>query len=163
MNMRMVCIGAVAIALLAGRLASGQDISPAHQPKNKMHAMEIRQEQLDPEQRRADMQFNNQMRNIHLEKQRQELDLDRQAVEAQKQTVVPGKDGYRRHHDKMKHFCGFMLVCLVVNILLAIWIYQDIRRRNTGSGVWIVLALLTGLLGTLVYAVVRLGDKPAAA
>jgi hypothetical protein len=47
---------------------------------------------------------------------------------------------------------------LVVHILLAVWVYTDIRKLNRGSGIWIVIALLTGLLGTLVYAVVRLGD-----
>jgi len=43
--------------------------------------------------------------------------------------------------------------------LCAVWVYQDIRRRASGSGIWIVIALLTGLLGTLVYAVVRLGEN----
>ena len=55
-----------------------------------------------------------------------------------------------------------MFICFIVHILLAIWVYGDIRRRNTGSGIWIIITLLTGLLGALVYAIVRLGDKPAA-
>jgi hypothetical protein len=29
---------------------------------------------------------------------------------------------------------------------------------NRGSGIWIVIVLLAGLLGALVYAVVRIGD-----
>jgi hypothetical protein len=37
-------------------------------------------------------------------------------------------------------------------------VYQDIRARNAGSGLWIVLVLVAGLLAALVYAVVRLGD-----
>ena len=54
---------------------------------------------------------------------------------------------------------GFLfLICGVVHILVAIWVYIDIRQLNRGSGIWIVIALLTGLLGALVYAVVRLGD-----
>lgn len=53
----------------------------------------------------------------------------------------------------------FMLVMLVVHILLAIWVYQDIRKRNSESGIWIIIALLTGLLGTAVYAIVRLGES----
>jgi hypothetical protein len=39
---------------------------------------------------------------------------------------------------------------------------MDIRQLNRGSGLWIVIALLTGLLGALVYAVVRLGDARGA-
>ena len=52
-----------------------------------------------------------------------------------------------------------LAVCFVVHILVGVWVYQDIRRRNAGSGIWIALGLLTGLLGALVYAVVRLGDS----
>jgi hypothetical protein len=52
-----------------------------------------------------------------------------------------------------------LLLLAVVHILCAVWVYQDIRRRAGGSGLWIVIALLTGLLGTLVYAVVRLGES----
>jgi hypothetical protein len=55
--------------------------------------------------------------------------------------------------------CGLLMVmCLVVHILVAVWVFQDIRTRGTGSGIWIVIALIAGLLGALVYAVVRLGD-----
>jgi hypothetical protein len=47
---------------------------------------------------------------------------------------------------------------VIVHILVAIWVYMDIRQLNRGSGIWIVIALLTGLLGGLVYAIVRIGD-----
>jgi hypothetical protein len=50
------------------------------------------------------------------------------------------------------------LICLLIHILLAVWVYQDIRKRGRGSGIWIVVVLLTGLCGTLVYALVRLRD-----
>ena len=50
---------------------------------------------------------------------------------------------------------------LVVWLLLAVWVFQDIRKRNAGSGLWIVVTLLTGLLGAVLYALVRIGDKPA--
>ena len=57
---------------------------------------------------------------------------------------------------------GLMLLgAAVIHILLAVWVYQDLRRRNTGSGIWIVITLLAGLCGAAVYALVRLGDKPA--
>ena len=58
------------------------------------------------------------------------------------------------------HLLGMlMLGCLVIHILLAIWVYQDIRRRTTGSGIWIVVTLLAGLCGAAVYALVRIGEK----
>ncbi|MFC1781606.1 hypothetical protein ACFLZ8_05035 [Planctomycetota bacterium] len=57
-----------------------------------------------------------------------------------------------------------LLIIVVINILCAIWVYLDIQKRTRESGIWIVIALLTGLLGTLVYAIVRLGEgtKPKA-
>ena len=63
------------------------------------------------------------------------------------------------HHGKGKACGAIFVVCAVIHILLAMWVYQDIRKRNTGSGLWIVITLLTGLLGALVYAIVRIGDK----
>ena len=64
-------------------------------------------------------------------------------------------------HLRMEHtpLCALvMTLCIVVHILVAVWVFQDIRSRGTGSGIWIVIALIAGLLGALVYAVVRLGD-----
>jgi hypothetical protein len=54
----------------------------------------------------------------------------------------------------------FFIICLLVNILTAVWVYQDIKIRHVGSGIWVVIALLTGLFGAFVYAIVRLGDTP---
>jgi hypothetical protein len=63
------------------------------------------------------------------------------------------------HRGRCRPLCGLLMVmCLVVHILVAVWVYKDIRTRGTGSGIWIVIALISGLLGALVYAVVRLGD-----
>ena len=56
-----------------------------------------------------------------------------------------------------------LLVCFVVHILLTVWVYQDIRRRNSGSGIWVAVTLMTGLLGAAVYALVRLGDRQSQA
>jgi hypothetical protein len=68
------------------------------------------------------------------------------------------------HRLMLKRFlCLLMTTCVLVHILTAVWVYQDIQRRHVGSGLWIVIALLTGLCGTLVYAVVRLGDAPKTA
>ena len=88
-------------------------------------------------------------------------------VEIQKQMMPqqPGP-GFHPSHPwgpdaRHRHMCwAFLILCLVTHVLLAGWVYQDIRQRKVGSGIWIVLALLAGFLAALVYAVVRLGDKP---
>jgi hypothetical protein len=52
-------------------------------------------------------------------------------------------------------FLGFM----VCNILLAIWIFTDSRKRGEGSGLFIALALVAGIPAAVIYALVRIGDK----
>ena len=54
-------------------------------------------------------------------------------------------------------FC--LLVAFIFNILIAIWIFTDIRKRGEGSGIFIVLALLAGIPAAIIYALVRIGDK----
>lgn len=49
------------------------------------------------------------------------------------------------HKGGHKPLCGLLLVmCPVVHILVAVWVFQDIRMRGAGSGIWIVIALIAG-------------------
>jgi hypothetical protein len=48
---------------------------------------------------------------------------------------------------------------IVCNILLAIWIFTDSRKRGEGSGIFIALALLAGVPAAIIYSLVRIGDK----
>jgi len=89
----------------------------------------------------------------------------RQAAQSPQPPQAPQAPAFRNQqgwnhqsHGKMAHCLMFMIVCGLIHILMAVWVYQDIRKRNTSSGIWVIVALLTGLFGTLVYAVVRLGD-----
>ena len=51
------------------------------------------------------------------------------------------------------------LAGIFCNILLAIWIFSDIRKRGEGSGLFIALALVAGIPTAIIYSLVRLGDK----
>ena len=62
--------------------------------------------------------------------------------------------------------CARLVRCLVsilalIHVMLAVWVYTDIRKRGEGHGIFIVLALLGGLPATILYALVRIGDKKA--
>jgi hypothetical protein len=46
----------------------------------------------------------------------------------------------------------------LLHILLAVWVYTDIRKRGEGHGIFIVLVLLAGLPAAILYALVRIGD-----
>jgi uncharacterized membrane protein YcjF (UPF0283 family) len=121
-------------------------------------------DQSNPPQQRIQQQ----MQRIHraqneLDEQRHQLEMERQELEHQRDQMQRQRQWSARKPMRMmrwpKPIClAMMVMCLAVNILVAVWVFQDIRTRGTGSGIWIVIALLAGLLGVLVYAVVRLGD-----
>ena len=52
-----------------------------------------------------------------------------------------------------------LVVLGIIHVMLAVWVFTDIRKRGEGSGIFIVLALIAGILGTILYALVRLGDR----
>jgi len=54
---------------------------------------------------------------------------------------------------------GLLLLASVINILIAVWIFTDIRKRGDGHGIFVVLALLAGIPTAIIYALVRIGDK----
>jgi Flp pilus assembly protein TadB len=107
-------------------------------PPDPEHVMQMQRMELEMEQQRSEAQFEREMQQLELEARRLELDQAR------------GQDGGGA--------AVLLVLCGIIHILVAVWIYQDLRQRDAGSGLWIVLGLLGGLLATLVYAVVRLGD-----
>jgi hypothetical protein len=116
--------------------------------KDMGHRLRLRRAQLELEERESDLNFQQQMRELELEQRRMELQCQRAGKKH--------KEGWK--HKRKDDAAPLLIIIAIVHILTAVWVYQDIRKRSAGSGIWIVIALLTGLLGTLVYAVVRLGD-----
>ena len=109
--------------------------------------------QKDPEYQmelqRMDLELENLRAEAELQRRMQELELEGEQMRLEQAMQQPEDGG----------MAVLLILCAVVHVLVAVWIYQDIRHRNAGSGLWIVLGLLAGLLAALVYAVVRLGDK----
>jgi hypothetical protein len=114
--------------------------------------MEMRKREMDLQHQKDQMDIERRMQELELEKRKIELENMRRPKEHPEQV----KDNDDDDDDDLH---PLLLLLAVVNILCAVWVYQDIRQRAAGSGIWIVIALLTGLLGTLVYAVVRLGES----
>jgi len=108
-------------------------------PEDFERQMQMREREMEVQGRQAKMEMDRRMAELELAKRKMEL--------AQMEKA-------RRHGPSPL----LLLVVVVVHILAAVWVYQDIRQRGCGSGLWVVIALLAGLLGTLVYAVARLGD-----
>lgn len=104
------------------------------------YQMQLREMDMELRARQAKLENERKMADLELEARRMDIARAEQADDGGGAAVL-------------------LILCAVINILVAIWIYQDIRQRNTGSGLWIVLGLLAGLLAALVYAIVRLGDS----
>jgi hypothetical protein len=115
--------------------------------------LEIRERELDLEARDMELDFERQHRELELHKMRSQMEGHNRA-----QMNKKSAHGMGRHHGGKKGCGVFILIAIVVHVLLAVWTYKDIREKTNSSGIWIVVVLLTGLLGAIVYAIVRLGD-----
>ena len=123
-------------------------------PEDFEFQMEMRQREMELQQQETEMDLERRMQELELEKRKIELEHMRRPKEHPVRLEQDDDD------DDEDELHPLLLLLAVVNILCAVWVFQDIRQRASGSGIWIVIALLTGLLGTLVYAVVRLGESP---
>lgn len=151
--MRGYVLVSVLVVMFLPVIVFGQEHGEAkeHHQEDVERQIHLRRMQLEMEEQEAEHDFHRNVR---------ELDLaERKAALRRKQKVQQFPE-HRKHsrHDCGKKMAPLVIVCFVVHILLAVWVYQDIRKRGCGSGIWIVIVLLTGLFGVLPYAIVRLGD-----
>ena len=162
------------LAIVAVLLIPGLVFAEEHQKGEDIWGeFEVRERELELEERRMEMDFERQHKELELERMRSQMktgDSSRQMPRPSRATIKgkpmmkdkPAQAKFKRGmHGRAAHggACGmFMLVCIIVHILLAVWTYKDIREKTNSSGIWIVIVLLTGLLGAIVYAIVRLGD-----
>ena len=137
--MKRLVLSIMMMTMVVPAVVFSQEFEPEQMDRRmdmRAREMEMREREMRMQQRQAEMD---------LQRERQELELEGRRIELER----------ARHAVKYKPQLLLLLV-LVVHILCAVWVYQDIQKRTGESGIWVVIALLTGLLGTLVYAVVRL-------
>lgn len=147
--MRFCILSIVVLSMLVPTAAWCGEFEEIAERERIERDMERRERQMELERREAEMAHEREMRELELRERRSHIERESRERE---------HAGHDKRHDK-KDAAPLLLLILVVHILVAIWVYMDIRKLNRGSGIWIVIALLTGLLGTLVYAIVRLGDQ----
>ncbi|MEM3586801.1 MAG: PLDc N-terminal domain-containing protein [Candidatus Jordarchaeaceae archaeon] len=44
---------------------------------------------------------------------------------------------------------------IIVWIVLAVWVYKDANERGMDATIWLLIVLLTGIIGLIIYLVVR--------
>ena len=64
--------------------------------------------------------------------------------------------------DPLAFLAGFYLIIIVlvvifyiIGILIAVWVYKDAKKRDMNAAVWLLIVLVTGCCGCIIYLVVR--------
>ena len=145
-------------------IEEGQEHEQSQEHGSEEMMMDMERGELQLQNRRIEAEMRGHEMEMKLEKYKAELEhkgeMRRLELEQQRVDLERGQRG--RHHNKGSFLHLIFIISVIVRILAAIWVYQDIKARKTGSGLWIAITLLAGLIGALVYAVVRLEEKPKA-
>jgi hypothetical protein len=51
--------------------------------------------------------------------------------------------------------CLIPLVWFIIGILLCIWVYRDAENRGMNGVLWLIVVLIAGIIGLIIYLVVR--------
>lgn len=51
--------------------------------------------------------------------------------------------------------CILPIIWLVVAILIAIWVYRDAEKRGSSGALWLIIVIITGIIGLIIWLVVR--------
>ena len=54
------------------------------------------------------------------------------------------------------------ILWFTIAILLCIWVYRDAESRGMSGVLWLIVVLITGILGLIIYLVVRKDKKSSA-
>ncbi len=52
-------------------------------------------------------------------------------------------------------FCLIWLIPTVIWIVIAIWMYKDAKKRDENAVLWLIVGLLLGIIGLIIWFVVR--------
>jgi len=57
--------------------------------------------------------------------------------------------------DFLSLFCAIAVLVLVLSILLGVWVYRDAEKRGMSGVLWLLVVLIAGIIGLVIYFVVR--------
>lgn len=58
-------------------------------------------------------------------------------------------------------FCLIPLIWFIIAIMLCIWVYRDAESRGMSGPLWLIIVLIAGIIGLIIYLIVR-GERRAA-
>ena len=54
---------------------------------------------------------------------------------------------------------GPVLIWLIFAIVIAVWMYKDAESRGESGVLWLIIALIAGIIGLIIWLIIR-RDKP---
>jgi hypothetical protein len=48
-----------------------------------------------------------------------------------------------------------MILMIFVQIYIAVWVYKDAKKRNMDNLLWLIIVVIFGLLGLILYLLIR--------
>lgn len=51
------------------------------------------------------------------------------------------------------------IIWFVIWIMLGIWVYKDAESRGMNGALWLILVIVLGIVGLIIYLLVRAGEK----
>lgn len=132
----LVAVAAVLLGAAAKVTAQeGEGDIPTPEQMGRMQmAMEL-------EAHKAKLDHEREMRQLDIEARRAEIDRQRNP---------------HGHHDGG---CGaIVLLIIITHIVLTVWVFRDMREQKIGRALWVPIVLLTGVMGAILYAIVRVAD-----
>ena len=49
----------------------------------------------------------------------------------------------------------FWVIWIIITIALAVWVYKDAKKRDMNAAVWLLIVLIFGCCGCIIYLIVR--------
>lgn len=59
--------------------------------------------------------------------------------------------------------CILPIVWLIIAILLCVWVYRDAESRGMSGPLWLIIVIITGIIGLIIYLIVRKEKVPPGA
>ncbi len=132
-------VAVVLVGMAAKVMAQEGEAPTADQMERMKAAMEL-------EARKAELEQEQQMRQLDIDARRAEIEKQQQPSRPHGMGPQDGAHG------------GIMLLIVITNILLTVWVCKDMREQKIGRALWVPIVLLTGVFGAILYAIVRLAD-----
>ena len=162
----LVCLTAVALVFaLAPMARAARDDDDRDEQKSRHHRDGDRQEQFEQQHRQMPMPQTQQMQQMaqRMAQMRQMTPPMPPQMPGQPPNMPGASCACASRMPSRCAHCvlhAIVLVLAIVHIILAVWVYGDVQKRGVpGRGVFIVLVLLAGIPMSILYALVRIGDK----